>query len=58
MTELLLYLHVLLFVFSFAFTAGISILGDRLARGGDAKTILAFFSAARPLSMTGGIGWI
>jgi len=58
MTELLLYVHILLFVFSFAFTAGISILGDRLARGGDAKTVHAFFSAARPLSMIGGIGWI
>jgi uncharacterized membrane protein len=58
MTEFLLILHILLFVFSFAFTAGIGILGDRLARGGDAKAIHAYFSAARPLSMAGGIGWI
>jgi len=58
MTEFLLVLHILLFVFSFAFTAGIGILGDRLARGGDAKAIHAYFSAARPLSLGGGFGWI
>jgi uncharacterized membrane protein len=58
MTALLLSAHILLFVFSFAFTTGIGILGDKIARGGDAKTIHAYFSAARPLSMTGGIGWI
>lgn len=58
MTEVLLFLHLLLFVFSFAFTAGIGILGDRVARTGDAKTIHAYFSAARPLSMAGGIGWV
>ena len=58
MTAFLLSLHILLFVFSFAFTAGIGILGNRIARGGDAKTIHAYFSAAQPLSMAGGIGWI
>jgi len=58
MTELLLYLHILLFVFSFAFTAGIGILLDRVARSRDAKAIHTAFSAARPLSLTGGIGWI
>jgi len=58
MTELLLFLHILLFVFSFAFTAGIGILLDRVARSRDAKTIHTAFSAARPLSLTGGIGWI
>lgn len=56
MTQLLLALHILLFAFSFAFTAGI--LGDRIARGGDAKVIHAYFSAVRPLSIAGGIGWI
>ena len=58
MTQLLLFLHILLFVFSFAFTAGIGILLDRVARSRDAKTIHTAFSAARPLSMIGGIGWI
>jgi hypothetical protein len=58
MTEFLLFLHILLFVFSFAFTAGIAILSDRVARTRDAKTIHAVFSAASPLSMAGGIGWI
>jgi hypothetical protein len=58
MIEILLFLHILLFVFSFAFTAGVSILLDRVARMRDAKTIHAAFSAARPLSITGGIGWI
>ena len=58
MTQLLLALHILLFAFSFAFTAGAGILGDRIARGGDAKVIHAYFSAARPLSIAGGIGWI
>lgn len=58
MTEFLLFLHILLFVFSFAFTAGISILNDRVARTGDAKAIHAVFRAARPLSLIGGIGWI
>ncbi len=56
--ELLLFLHILLFVFSFAFTAGIGILLDRVARSRDAKTIQTAFSAARPLSTTGGIGWL
>src|ERR1700749_4311375 len=58
MTQLLLALHILLFAFSFAFTAGAGILGDRIARGGDAKIIHAYFSAARPLSIPGGIGSI
>lgn len=58
MTEVLLYLHILLFAFSFAFTAGISILGDRVARTGDAAAVHALFSAARPLSFAGGVGWI
>ena len=58
MTEFLLFLHILLFVFSFAFTAGISILNDRVARTGDTKAIHAVFSAARPFSIIGGIGWI
>lgn len=58
MTQLLLTLHILLFAFSFAFTAGAGILGNRIARGGDAQTIHAFFSAVRPLSIAGGIGWI
>ncbi len=52
------FLHILLFVFSFAFTAGIGILSDRAARTGDAKAIHAvIFPAARPLSITGGSGW-
>jgi hypothetical protein len=58
MIEFLLFLHILFFVFSFAFTAGISILCDRVARAGDAKTIHAVFSAAKPLSIVGGMGWI
>jgi hypothetical protein len=58
MIQLLLVLHILLFVFSFAFTAGASILGARIARTGDARTIHAYFSAVRPLSLAGGIGWI
>jgi hypothetical protein len=57
-TPLLLALHILLFAFSFAFTAGTGILGDRIARGGDAKVIHAYFTAIRPLSIAGGIGWI
>jgi hypothetical protein len=58
MTEVLLFLHILLFVFSFAFTAGISILGDRVARTGNPTAVHALFSAARPLTIAGGIGWI
>lgn len=58
MTEVLLYLHVLLFAFSFAFTAGISILGDRVAKTRDAATVHALLSAAGSLSIAGGIGWI
>jgi hypothetical protein len=58
MTQWLLALHILLFAFSFAFTAGTGIVGDRIARAGDAKIIHAYFSAIRPLSIAGGIGWI
>lgn len=58
MIEFLLFLHILLFVFSFAFTAGIGILNDRVARSGDARAIHAVFSAARPLSLTGGMLWV
>jgi len=58
MTEFLLVLHILLFVFSFAFTAGVSIIGNRVAGTRDAKTTHAYFSAVRPLSLAGGIGWI
>jgi len=58
MAEFLLVLHILLFVFSFAFTAGVSIIGNRVAGTRDAKTIHAYFSAVRPLSITGGIGWL
>ena len=58
MIEILLFLHILLFVFSFAFTAGIGILNDRVARTGDARVIHAVFGAARPLSLTGGLLWI
>jgi len=58
MTELLLFLHILLFVFSFTFTAGVSILLGRVAATRDARIIHAAFSAARPLSRTGGICWL
>jgi len=58
MTQILLFLHILLFVFSFAFTAGFGILGDRIAGTGDAKAIHAYFRAARPMAVAGGIGWI
>lgn len=58
MTDILLFVHILLFVFSFAFTAGISILLGRVARKADPATIHAAFAAARPLSMAGGIGWV
>ena len=58
MVTFLLILHILLIVFAFAFTAGFGILLDRVARGGDAKTIHAVFAAATPLSMVGGIGWL
>ena len=58
MADMLLCLHILLFVFSFAFTAGISILLGRVAGNADPATIHAAFSAARPLSMAGGIGWV
>jgi hypothetical protein len=58
MTEFLLFLHIVLFVFSFAFTAGFGILGDRIVGTGDAKTIHAYFRMARPMAVAGGIGWI
>lgn len=58
MIELLLFLHILMFVFAFTFTAGTGILLGRVAASGDAKTIHTTFLAARPLSMTGGILWL
>lgn len=58
MTEFLLLLHILLFMFSFAFTGGLNIYLQRIARTGDAKAIHAAFRAANPLSKAGGIGWI
>lgn len=58
MIELLLFFHILLFVFAFTFTAGISILLGRVAASGDAKIIHTAFTAARPLSITGGILWL
>jgi hypothetical protein len=58
MTELLLFLHILLFLFAFTFTAGTSILLGRVAATRDARIIHAAFSAARPLSITGGICWL
>jgi uncharacterized membrane protein len=58
MIELLLFLHILLFVFAFSFTAGTGILLDRVARSRDAKVIHTAFNAARPLSITGGIFWL
>ena len=58
MIELLMFLHILLFVFAFTFTAGTGILLGRVAATRDAKIIHATFTAARPLSMTGGIFWL
>jgi hypothetical protein len=58
MIELLLFLHILLFVFAFTFTAGTSILLGRVAATRDTKIIHATFTAARPLSVTGGICWL
>ena len=58
MIELLLFLHILLFVFAFTFTAGTGILLGRVAASGDARIIHTTFLAARPLSMTGGILWL
>jgi hypothetical protein len=58
MIEFLFFLHILFFVFSFAFTAGLSIFADRLTRTADAKTIHAVYSAILPLSIAGGVGWI
>ena len=58
MTQALLFIHILLFVFSFAFTAGISILGDMMIKTGDAKTIQATFRVIVPLSTIGGIVWL
>ena len=58
MIEFLLFAHILLFVFAFTFTAGTSILLGRVAATRDAKIIQATFTAARPLSMTGGICWL
>src|SRR5262245_26086717 len=58
MIELLLFFHILFFVFAFTFTAGTVILLGRVAASGDAKIIHTAFTAARPLSMTGGILWL
>lgn len=58
MLHVLLAAHLVLFAFSFAFTAGLGILQSRAARSGDAKRIHDVFSACRPLSITGGILWI
>ncbi len=58
MIEALLLIHILLFMFSFAFTGGLGIYLQRIARTGDARAIHAAFSAANPLSLAGGIGWI
>jgi uncharacterized membrane protein len=56
--QFLLFLHILLFLFSFAFTAGLGILAQRIAARGDARLIHAVFSTARPLSVAGGYGWL
>ncbi len=45
-------------MFSFAFTGGLGIYLQRIARTGDAGAIHAAFRAANPLSKAGGIGWI
>lgn len=58
MIRLLLVLHLLFFVFSFAFTAGSGILQARVAGSRDARLIHQVFSIARPFSLAGGIGWI
>jgi hypothetical protein len=58
MTEFLLFLHILLFVFAFTFTAGTGILLGRVAAMRDARIIHAAFTAARPLSITGGMCWL
>jgi uncharacterized membrane protein len=58
MLHILLAAHLLLFVFSFAFTAGLGILQSRVARSGDARKIHTVFSACQPLSLAGGIGWL
>jgi hypothetical protein len=58
MIRILLVLHLLFFVFSFAFTAGSGILQARVAGTRDAGLIHRFFSMARPFSLAGGIGWI
>lgn len=58
MTGILLFFHILLFIFSFAFTAGLGILAGRIIKTGDTKVIHTVFRAMGPLSMAGGIGWI
>ena len=58
MLHILLVLHLVLFAFSFAFTAGLGILQTRVGKSGDARKIHDVFSAARPFSAAGGIGWI
>ncbi len=58
MIKTLLFVHILLFMFSFAFTGGLGIYLGRVVKGGDHATIQAAFRAAAPLTMAGGIGWI
>lgn len=58
MIKILLFLHVLLFMFAFAFTGGLGIFLKRMAHSGDGAAIRAAFIAAKPLSVAGGIGWI
>ena len=58
MLHILLVLHLLFFMFSFAFTAGLGILQARVARSGDARKIHDVFSATMPLTTVGGVGWI
>ncbi len=58
MTEFLLFLHIMLFAFSFAFTGGLSIYLNRIVKTGDARAIHTAFVAAKPLSIAGGMGWI
>jgi MFS family permease len=58
MIKTLLFLHILLFMFSFAFTGGLGIYLARMAKSSDHATIQAAFRTAAPLTLMGGIGWI
>ena len=58
MTGFLLSLHILVFGLSLAFTAGVGILCARVARTGSPEAIRATFTAAQPLQIAGGIGWL